>query len=66
MPVYFAIAPWVEAHASSGFMRSAIFLTVCLPGLALFSEGVRRIVRPVALRDRVFHSVGEYSSSHIM
>ena len=66
MPVYFAIAPWVEAHASSGFMRSAIFLMVCLPGLALFSEGVRRIVRPVALRDRVFQSFGEYSSSHIM
>ena len=59
MPVYYAIAPLVEAHASSGLVRSAVLLTVCLPGLALLSEGVRRVVRPVALRDRLYLCFGD-------
>jgi peptidoglycan/LPS O-acetylase OafA/YrhL len=63
MPVYYAIAPFVNAHVRSPSLRSAIFLTVGLPGLGLLSECVRRIVRPGQLRERLYHSFSEYRSS---
>jgi hypothetical protein len=55
MPVYFLLAPRVAGLASP-VARSAVFLAVCLPGLALVSEGVRRLVRPRELRERLYQS----------
>ncbi len=54
MPLFRAIEPVVRQWTSGSGMRSAIYMIVCLPGLALLSEGVQRLVRPRDLRDRLY------------
>jgi hypothetical protein len=54
MPVYYLLQPVLAAWTTSYWTRVGIQLLVCLPGLALMSEGVVRVVRPGQLRGRVF------------
>jgi peptidoglycan/LPS O-acetylase OafA/YrhL len=54
MPVYYVLYPVLAAWTTSYWMRVVILLLVCLPGLALVSEGIIHLVRPGSLRGRVF------------
>jgi fucose 4-O-acetylase-like acetyltransferase len=54
MPVYFLLQPVLAAWSTSYWTRVAIQLLVCLPGLAVMSEGIIVVVGPGALRDRLF------------
>jgi hypothetical protein len=53
MPIFFALDPILIGWGLSPVERSAIHLAICLPGLAIVSEIVRRTVRPRELRDRL-------------
>jgi surface polysaccharide O-acyltransferase-like enzyme len=53
MPLFRAMEPVVTEWTHSQALRSVIYIVVCLPGLALFSEAVRRVVRPRELRARL-------------
>jgi hypothetical protein len=59
MPVYYALVPAVEERLPSYWGRVAIWFVACYPMLAVASEIVRRLVRPVALRDRVWRLLGQ-------
>jgi hypothetical protein len=54
MPVYYVLTPVLAAWTTSYWTRVAIQLLVCLPGIALMSEGIVAIVRPGQLRGLVF------------
>jgi hypothetical protein len=54
MPVYFLLQPVLAAWTTSYWTRVVIQLLVCLPGLAVMSEGLIVIVAPGLLRGRVF------------
>lgn len=54
MPVYSLLQPVLAAWTTSYWTRVGIQLLVCLPGLALMSEGIVAVVRPGQLRGRVF------------
>jgi hypothetical protein len=53
MPVYYLLHPLLDRWTNSYAIRAAVNLIVCWPGLTLLSEGVRRLVQPRALRDRL-------------
>jgi fucose 4-O-acetylase-like acetyltransferase len=57
MPVYYLLGPILASWTTSYGTRAAIQLLVCLPGLALVSEGIVAAVRPGQLRGRVFESI---------
>jgi len=57
MPIYYLLTPVLAAWTTSYWMRVVIQLLVCLPGLALLSEGIVAVVRPEQLRRRVFESI---------
>lgn len=51
MPLYYAVWPVVaDWHP---FVRSAVYMVICLPGLAWVSEAIRGVVGPRELRERV-------------
>jgi fucose 4-O-acetylase-like acetyltransferase len=50
MPVYYALADRLKGYQLSYLQRSIIQISVCLIGLAIVSELVRRAVRPSAAR----------------
>jgi fucose 4-O-acetylase-like acetyltransferase len=54
MPVYYLLQPVLAAWTASYWTRVGIQLIVCLPGLALVSEGIVAVVRPGQLRGRVY------------
>jgi hypothetical protein len=54
MPVYFLLEPVLAAWTTSYSTRVVILLVVCLPGLAVVSEGIITIVRPERLRAQIF------------
>jgi hypothetical protein len=55
MPVYYATRDFIhERITASPWLEVAIRMAVCFVGLTLLSEVVRRVVRPQALRDRVW------------
>ena len=54
MPLFRAIEPVVTEWTQSQALRSVTYMAVCLPGLALFSEAVRQVVRPRELRARLY------------
>jgi len=54
MPVYYLLTPVLAAWTTSYWTRVAIQLLVCLPVLALMSEGIVAVVRPGQLRGVVF------------
>jgi len=54
MPVYHLLTPILAGWTSSYWLRVAIQLVVCLPGLGLLSEGICAVVRPGSLRAPVF------------
>jgi hypothetical protein len=54
MPVYYAVAPALRAAGFSRLLTSVLMMIILLPGLALVSEVVKRLVRPVALRERLY------------
>ena len=54
MPVYYLLQPVLAAWTASYWTRVGILLLVCLPGLALLSEGIVAVVRPGQLRGRAF------------
>jgi hypothetical protein len=53
MPVFYAVAPWLIARGVSHPIRAGILVAICMPGLALVSEAVRKVTRPRELRERV-------------
>lgn len=57
MPIYFLLQPILTAWTPSYWIRVAIQLLVCLPGLALVSEGIVAVVRPERLRAQLFASM---------
>jgi hypothetical protein len=54
MPIYYLLGPVLAAWTTSYWTRAGIQLLVCLPGLALMSEGIVAVVRPGQLRGPVF------------
>jgi hypothetical protein len=52
MPVFFLLQPVLATWTTSYWTRAGIQLLVCLPGLALMSEGIVAVVRPGRLRAR--------------
>jgi hypothetical protein len=54
MPVYYVAGSIVATRVTSIGLRSAIYFTLCLPGLALVSEAVRGWVRPREWRERLY------------
>jgi hypothetical protein len=54
MPVYYLLQPVLAAWTASYWTRVAIQLVVCLPGLAVMSEGIIVTVGPGSLRRRLF------------
>jgi hypothetical protein len=54
MPVYYLLQPVLAGWTTSYWTRVGIQLLVCLPGLALLSEGIVAVVRPGQLRGRAF------------
>jgi peptidoglycan/LPS O-acetylase OafA/YrhL len=54
MPVYYLLQPVLAGWTASYWTRVGILLLVCLPGLALLSEGIVAVVRPGQLRGRAF------------
>ena len=54
MPLYYALLPLMMRWQIRGAARSDIYFVLCLPGLALVSEAVRRVVQPHELRDRLY------------
>jgi peptidoglycan/LPS O-acetylase OafA/YrhL len=57
MPVYFLLTPVLAAWTTSYWTKVTIQLLVCLPGMALVSEGIVAVVRPGQLRARMFESI---------
>jgi peptidoglycan/LPS O-acetylase OafA/YrhL len=57
MPVYYLLTPVLTAWTTSYWTRVAIQLLVCLPILALMSEGIVAVVRPGQLRGLVFDRI---------
>jgi hypothetical protein len=55
MPVYYLLQPVLAGWTTSYWTRAGIQLLVCLPGLALMSEGIVTVVRPGQLRGRAFN-----------
>lgn len=53
MPVYYVMRFYMERWHFNRIVDSAIYLVICLPGLALLSEGVRKLIRPRELRQRI-------------
>jgi peptidoglycan/LPS O-acetylase OafA/YrhL len=53
MPVFYALEAPLTRLIPDYAARSAINVLVCLPGLALLSEGIWRVVHPRALRNAV-------------
>jgi peptidoglycan/LPS O-acetylase OafA/YrhL len=54
MPILGVMEPIVKGWTDSAPLQSAVYMLVCLPGLAIVSEGLRRVVRPRELRDRLY------------
>jgi fucose 4-O-acetylase-like acetyltransferase len=54
MPLFYVMEPVVAGWTSNRALRSTIYLTLCLPGLAIVSEVVRGVVRPRELRAWVY------------
>ena len=57
MPVYYALWPVVYRMPGSRAVHSAILMIVCLIGLGLLSELLRKLIRPIELRQRVYASL---------
>jgi hypothetical protein len=55
MPIYFALQPRLASRIGKSPSIVVLFL-LCFVGLALVSEGIHRLWRPTALRDRVLAS----------
>jgi hypothetical protein len=53
MPLYYLLQPVLAGWTASYWTRVIILLLVCLPGLALVSEGIIAIVRPERLRAQI-------------
>jgi hypothetical protein len=53
MPLYYALVPLMTRWRIFGAARSAIYFVLCLPGLAILSAAIRRIVQPRDLRERL-------------
>jgi hypothetical protein len=53
MPVYYALEYMLLSNIQSYGPRVTIEFLVCLPGLAVVSEVIRRVVQPTVLRDRL-------------
>lgn len=51
MPLYYAL--WPVLGSWPPLLRSVVYMVICLPGLAWASEGIRKVVRPRELRERV-------------
>ena len=54
MPVYFLLDPVLASWTTSYWTRVVILLVICLPGLAVLSEGIISVVQPERLRTRIF------------
>ena len=54
MPVYYLLQPVLAGWTASYWTRVGLLLLVCLPGLALLSEGIVAVVHPGQLRRRAF------------
>jgi Acyltransferase family len=54
MPLYYLLDARLGAWTSSRPLQVIIRLAVCFGALVFVSEGIRRIVRPKELRDRIF------------
>lgn len=54
MPVIYLLQPIMEAQVASQPLRIVLMLAICLPGLALVSEGLARLVDVKQLRDRTW------------
>lgn len=50
MPVYYVLVPPFAEWIPNRSVRATVFMIICLPGLALVSEGVRHLIRPRELR----------------
>lgn len=50
MPVYYLLVSEFAARIPNRSLRATLFMIICLPGLALVSEGVRYLIRPRELR----------------
>ncbi|MCI0683307.1 MAG: acyltransferase [Gemmataceae bacterium] len=59
MPVFFALIPPLQAWTDQFWLRATIWFLVCSLGLALVSEGIRRLMRPERLRERVWRMLAE-------
>lgn len=56
MPVFMLLNPMLASVGLPYWSRVTINLLVCLPGLAVLSEGIQRMVRPARLADRICRS----------
>jgi hypothetical protein len=63
MPVYYLLQPILAGWTTSYWTRAGIQLIVCLPGLALVSEGIVAVIRPGQLRGRIFEWIDVRRSS---
>jgi hypothetical protein len=62
MPLYFAVAPIVmrwHLHRAAG---STIYFILCLAGLAWLSEGIRHVVQPRVLREKLYEQLQEFAA----
>jgi hypothetical protein len=54
MPLVFGLTPIINGLGATRVVRSLILLVVCLPGLALLSEVLKRMVQLDKLRETVY------------
>lgn len=54
MPLLYALAPTVTGWTGNRVMRSLVFVTATILGLGYLSEGLRRLMRPRELRNRIY------------
>lgn len=64
MPLLYAMESHVSHWPVMQIVRSGVYVVVCLPGLALVSEGLHRVIRPRELRDRVYQHLVRLSASY--
>ena len=62
MPLYTAVLPVMLRWSIGPVARSAILFVLCLPGLAVLSEGIRWVVRPRQLRERIYARLPGYAA----
>jgi hypothetical protein len=54
MPLYYMLIDPLRAAVPDRMLRATVMLPVCLLGPAAVSEGIRRVLRPWVLRDRLY------------